>query len=281
MPLPMYGKTSSKKGLNSIKCTLAVASGKGGVGKSTVAVNLALALKALNFRVGLLDTDIYGPSVRKMLPEDKMPGQIGERMSPAMSQGIHLMSMAYFRQENEAAVIRAPIANSVIAQFVHQVNWGELDYLIVDFPPGTGDVQLTLCQQANIAGAVMVTTPQEIALMDVRKSMHLFNQVKIPVLGVIENMCGLSIEGSGQVVYPFGKGGGEKLAREAGVPFLGAVPLDPVLCQKSDSGQSIFAEKTHTAQIFLEFANTLNEHVNALNHSDIGAFELEWKDMPI
>ena len=276
MPLPMYGEKEQKTE-RKITNIIAIASGKGGVGKSTVAVNLALALKRKGLRVGLMDTDVYGPSIRKMLPEDRMPGQKEGKLSPAMSRGIRLMSMAYFRQENEAAVIRAPIANGVISQFIHQVDWGDLDYLIIDFPPGTGDIQLTLCQQANITGAVMVTTPQEIALMDVKKSMHLFEQVKIPVLGVIENMCGM--RAGKEMVYPFGKGGGEKLARESGLPFLGAVPIDPVLCRKSDLGESIFDEETFATRAFLDIADCVQEQQEGLEKPGIGRFELRWKEM--
>lgn len=277
MPLPMYGNKQEETRRSKIGCTLAVASGKGGVGKSTVAVNLALALKKKGYTVGIMDTDIYGPSIRKMLPEDRMPGQKGDRLSPALSKGIRLMSMAYFRQENEAAVIRAPIANGVISQFVNQVDWGDLDYLIIDFPPGTGDIQLTLCQQANLTCALMVTTPQEVALMDVKKSMHLFQQVKVPVLGIIENMCGLQV--NGQEVFPFGKGGGERLARESGVPFLGAIPVDPELCRKADNGESIFEEDCPAAEAFLGAAATVEKHVNGLRSTGLDQFELHWKEM--
>lgn len=277
MPLPMYGKNEEKGAVSKISNIVAVAAGKGGVGKSTIAVNLALALKRKGFKVGLMDTDIYGPSIRKMLPEDRMPGQKGDKLSPAMSRGIRLISMAYFRQENQAAVIRAPIANSVISQFIHQVEWGELDYLIIDFPPGTGDIQLTLCQQANITGAVMVTTPQEIALMDVKKSMHLFEQVKVPVLGVVENMSGMQVDK--KMIYPFGKGGGEKMARESGLPFLGGVPIDPALCRKSDLGESIFDEETLATRAFVEIADRVEEQLKGLDMPGIGQFELHWKEM--
>lgn len=273
----MYGNKQEEVRPNKIGCILAVASGKGGVGKSTVAVNLALALKKKGYAVGVMDTDIYGPSIRKMLPEDRMPGQKGDKLSPALSKGIRLMSMAYFRQENEAAVIRAPIANGVITQFVNQVEWGDLDYLIIDFPPGTGDIQLTLCQQANITSALMVTTPQEVALMDVKKSMHMFDQVKVPVLGIVENMCGLQV--NGQEIFPFGKGGGERLARESGVPFIGSVPVDPVLCQKADKGESVFDEDCPAAVAFLNVATEVDKHVKGLHSLGLDRFELHWKEM--
>lgn len=274
MPLPMYPE-KKKKSFH----TIAVASGKGGVGKSTIAVNLALALKQKGHQVGIMDTDIYGPSVRKMLPEDRMLGQKGERFQPALSHGIRIISMAYFRQEHEAAVVRAPIANGVVSQFIHQVDWGDLDFLIIDFPPGTGDVQLTLSQQANITGAVMVTTPQEIAVMDVKKAMHLFDQVQIPVLGVVENMSGICTEGMSEWVYPFGQGGGEKLAREAGVPFLGSVPIDPILCQKSDRGESILNETTPAKEALIKLTDNMVRQIDALDQAGLQQFELVWKEM--
>ncbi len=278
MPLPMYGEKHSKPP-SQIKHTIAVASGKGGVGKSTVAVNLALSLKNKGYTVGLMDTDVYGPSVRKMLPEDRMPVQKGDRIQPALSHGMRTISMAYFRQEHEAAVVRAPIANGIITQFISQVDWGNLDFLIVDFPPGTGDIQLTLSQQACIFGAVMVTTPQEIAVMDVKKSMDLFNQVQIPVLGVVENMSGFVPEGSSEPVFPFGKGGGERLARETGVPFLGRIPIDPLLCQKSDTGESIFSSPSPATDAFLSLADKVLSEVGLLENPDsqsaMNAYQIE------
>lgn len=274
MALPMHKKTAAPK------YTIAVASGKGGVGKSTVAVNLALALRGLGFSVGIMDTDIYGPSIRRMLPEDRMPTQSGETLIPALSKGIKVISMAYFRKEDEAAVIRAPIANGIITQFVRQVNWGDLDYLIIDFPPGTGDVQLTLSQQANLSGAIMVTTPQEIALMDVRKAVNLFEQVKVPIIGVIENMSGLL----GTGIYPFGKGGGEKLALESGVPFLGTIPIDPELCEKADCGET----SSNSTPVFHSIAQKVTEHLQSENavkfaiskmyQKDEHSFTIEWLD---
>jgi ATP-binding protein involved in chromosome partitioning len=281
MPLPMYGSSQESKPDQAVKHTIAVASGKGGVGKSTVSVNLALSLKRKGFSVGLMDTDIYGPSIRKMLPEDRMPAQKGNRLSPALSRGIRLMSMAYFRREDEAAVIRAPIANGVISQFVQQVDWGELDFLIIDFPPGTGDIQLTLCQQANITGAVMVTTPQEIAVMDVRKSMHLFQQVNVPVLGVVENMSGFMVAEGTEEVFPFGKGGGERLARESGVPFLGAIPIDPVLCAMSDRGESIFSSSSPASGAFNRMTDNVISQLDALKKPGLSKFELVWKEMSL
>lgn len=285
MPLPMYQKNRSGP-FPAVKNVIAVAAGKGGVGKSSVTVNLALALKNLGCRVGIMDADIYGPSIRKMLPEDRMPTQKGQKIIPALCQGMPMISMAYFRKENEAAVIRAPIANGLINQFINGVDWGDLDYLILDFPPGTGDVQLTLSQQAHLTAAVMVTTPQEVALLDVRKAMHMFDQVKIPIIGIIENMSYFYHAETKEKIYIFGKGGGEKLARESEVPFLGSIPLAPELCQSGDNGTSLFLNdpegKAPVVAAFLSLAKALISHTESLNSrhgTDLQNFELIWKEM--
>ncbi len=249
--------------------TLAIAAGKGGVGKSTVAVNLALALKKLNFKVGLIDTDLYGPSIRKMLPEDQGPEQQGQMIIPAMCQGIKMISMAYFRKENEASVVRAPIANGIISQFLKQVEWGDLDYLLIDFPPGTGDIQLTISQQANLTGAVMVTTPQEVAVMDVRKAINMFDQVKVPIIGIVENMSYYFHEKSGDIISIFGKGGGEKLAKQSDIPFLGEIPIDPELCASADSGKQHYGIKT--AQAFDLLAKKVVEEINTNENSSMAS----------
>jgi len=284
MPLKMYksGESTSPK----IKHIIGIAAGKGGVGKSTVTVNLAYALKSMGYKVGVMDTDIYGPSIRKMLPEDRFPEQAGQNIIPALCQGIRMISMAYFRKENEASVVRAPIANGVITQFIKNVDWGDLDYLLIDFPPGTGDIQLTLCQQANLSGAIMVTTPQQVAVMDVRKAMHMFEQVKIPIIGVVENMSYYFHRQTGEELHLFGKGGGKSLADETGVPFLGCIPIDPQLCQSGDTGRSLFAEqeeKSTTVKRFLEISKQVVDHVDLLTEnakSFMKSFELQWKEMP-
>ena len=283
MPLKMYleKETGPLAGIANI---IAVAAGKGGVGKSSVTVNLALALQRLGRNVGILDADVYGPSLRKMLPEDSMPTQQGQKIIPAIAMGIRVISMAYFRKENEAAVVRAPIANGVISQFINNVEWGPLDYLLIDFPPGTGDVQLTLSQQANLTGAVMVTTPQDVAVLDVRKAMSMFDQVKVPVVGVVENMSYYYHQKTDETLYLFGKGGGEKLARECGVPFLGAIPIDPDLCRSCDRGESLFAahEESIAAKAFVCLAEHLEKHVEEMklvSARSLQNFELIWKEM--
>jgi len=289
MPLPILQASDSgpvSHPLASVQAVIAIAAGKGGVGKSTVTVNLALALQTKGYRVGIMDTDIYGPSIRKMLPEDRMPSQKGTLIQPALCKGIKMISMAYFRQENEATAVRAPIANGLISQFIKNVQWGDLDFLLVDFPPGTGDVQLTLSQQAHLMGAVMVTTPQEVALLDVRKAMSLFNQVKVPIIGIVENMSYFQPSEQSDPVYLFGKGGGERLASASGVPLLGKIPLDPYLCTCGDQGESPFAQDPQALrpvtrafqQIALHMTNQI-EIIKAERKEGLGSFELVWKEM--
>lgn len=294
MPLPLYQDQKSQNSslplnpLASVQAVIAVAAGKGGVGKSTITVNLALALQAQGYQVGIMDTDIYGPSIRKMLPEDRLPTQKGPLIQPALCLGIKMISMAYFRKEGEAAAVRAPIANGLISHFIKNVQWGTLDFLLVDFPPGTGDVQLTLSQQAHLMGAIMVTTPQEVALLDVRKAISLFDQVKVPIIGIVENMSYYQADHQAEPVYLFGRGGGERLAVEAGTPFLGQIPLDPIVCTCGDRGRSLFADDPQTqrpvTQAFQQLAKQLIQQVNLLKlekKQGLGSFELVWKEMTI
>jgi ATP-binding protein involved in chromosome partitioning len=236
MPLPLYNKDHDRP-LSGVRHVIAVAAGKGGVGKSTVTVNLALQLKARGYAVAVMDADIYGPSLPKMLSMDKRPGKRGNMLFPAESHGIKVMSMAYFRREGEAAAVRAPVANGVIAQFIEQIEWGDLDYLLVDFPPGTGDVQLTLAQKIAFSGAVMVTTPQQVSVIDVRKAIDLFRQMHVPILGVVENMSFYDV--NGQRSYPFGQGGGRVLADQEQIPLLSEVPIDPALSCSCDEGNPL------------------------------------------
>lgn len=274
MPLPMF-RPKEEVPKSKIHRTIAVAAGKGGVGKSTVAVNLAQALHMQGLRVGLLDTDIYGPSVRKMLPEDRMPQQKGEIITPALCRGIRMLSIAYFRNEFEAIAVRAPIANGIISQFMKDIDWGPLDYLIIDFPPGTGDIQLTLSQQANLTAAVLVTTPQDVALLDVRKAAHLFHQVKVPVVGVVENMS-FYVDDQGKKISLFGEGGGQRLAEELGVPLLGQIPIHPVISKFSDSGESLFPHSP-VAPVFNSIATQLQIHLDGLQPVSI-VKEIRQKD---
>jgi len=279
MSFKMYPPSFTSK----IKSIIAIAAGKGGVGKSTLTVNLALALNALGFRVGIMDTDIYGPSIRKMLKEDRLPSEKEGCIEPALCQGIKVISIAYFKKENEALVVRAPIANQLLSKFINSINWGELDFLLVDFPPGTGDVQLTLCQQAKLTGAIMITTPQEVALLDVRKAMTMFETVKVPILGIVENMSYYQSENSQEKIYLFGKGGGERLALETGSLFLGSIPLHPILGQCCDQGISLFEStsenETHLQNNFIHIARTLVQHSDSCEKNEPPIMRIEQKNV--
>lgn len=284
MALKMFQKQERPAPLSTIAHVVAIAAGKGGVGKSSVTAHLGFALKRAGYSVGILDADIYGPSMRRMLPEDNMPTQQGEAISPANCKGIRMISMAYFRKENEAAAVRAPIANGVISQFIKNVNWGNLDFLLIDFPPGTGDIQLTLSQQANLSGALMVTTPQEVAVMDVRKAVNLFEQVNVPIIGIVENMSYYLHPSTGEKIHIFGMGGGERLALEVGAPYLGGIPIDPEVCRCGDEGSSLYegAQLTPAALALEEVAKNLVAHLTALKRlskETLSSFELNWKEM--
>lgn len=227
------------RSLDSVKNIVAIASGKGGVGKSTTAVNLALALAREGAKVGLLDADIYGPSQQLMLgvPADRRPEQQGQQyLLPLEVHGIKTMSMGYLVTEKTPMVWRGPMAGGALNQLLSQTWWGELDYLIIDMPPGTGDIQLTLSQKAAVAGAVIVTTPQDIALLDARKGIEMFRKVEVPVLGVVENMAIHVCSQCGHREHIFGEGGGDRIAAEYGVPLLGSLPLSLSIRQQADGG---------------------------------------------
>lgn len=207
-----------------MKNVIAIASGKGGVGKSTTTVNLALALAKEKNKVGILDADIYGPSVRHMLPEDTPPKEEGNKIIPANSNGIKYISLDLF--SGEAALVRAPIANSFIEQFTKKVDWEGLDYLLIDLPPGTGDIHLTLLQNMLVHSAIIVTTPQKLAMIDVAKSVQMFKSLDVPILGVVENMSGSFL----------GVGGGEEFAKAQSLPFLCAIPIEAEIAAAGDDG---------------------------------------------
>ncbi|CAA0124039.1 Iron-sulfur cluster carrier protein [Halioglobus japonicus] len=225
--------------MNQIKHIIAVASGKGGVGKSTTAVNLALALKAQGASVGLLDADIYGPSQQLMLglPADTRPEQQGgQYLLPVQAYGLKTMSMGYLVNDRTPMVWRGPMAGGALAQMLEQTLWGELDYLVIDMPPGTGDIQLTLSQKAKVSGAVIVTTPQDIALLDARKGIEMFRKVDVPVLGVIENMAVHICSECGHSEHIFGEHGGDRIAADYGVPLLASLPLKLSIREQTDAG---------------------------------------------
>ena len=225
------------KPLPNVKNIIAVASGKGGVGKSTTAVNLALALAAEGAEVGILDADIYGPSQPKMLGiEDKPESQDGKSLEPLVNHGIQSMSIGYLIEEETPMVWRGPMATQALQQLLGDTRWRDIDYLVIDLPPGTGDIQLTLSQRVPVSGAVIVTTPQDIALLDARKGLKMFEKVSVPVLGVVENMSTHICSNCGHEEHIFGSGGGQKMADQYGVAFLGSLPLDITIREQADGG---------------------------------------------
>lgn len=271
--------------LKNIRYIVAVASGKGGVGKSTMSVNLALSLRKKGYAVGLLDADIYGPSMSKMLPAEsgiKNSPYNPEMLLPFESRGIKTMSLSYLRSSQDPMAVRAPIANSVILQFLFQVEWGELDYLIIDMPPGTGDIQLTMLQKISLSGALIVTTPQAVALEDVKKSIQMFNQMNVPILGVVENMSFFNEPISNVTYYPFGQGGGLSIAKEFGIPFLAEVPLDRKISLHSDRGESLFEGPLNcpVVAVMEKISGHLTDHLYALESLEencLKDFEMIWE----
>ena len=223
--------------LPSVKNIIAVASGKGGVGKSTTAVNLALALAAEGAKVGILDADIYGPSQPMMMGVEGRPeSSDGKTMDPLENYGVQVISIGFLIDRDEAMIWRGPMATQALEQLLRQTNWTDLDYLIVDMPPGTGDIQLTLSQRVPLTGAVIVTTPQDIALLDARKGIKMFEKVGVPILGIVENMAVHVCEKCGHVEHIFGADGGKKMAAEYGMDYLGALPLNMSIRVQADSG---------------------------------------------
>ena len=240
-----------------VRHIVAVASGKGGVGKSTVAVNLALALHALGHRVGLLDADVYGPSVPLMLGLRERPRQTeGKGIIPAEKFGIKVISLGLFVEEGTPVIWRGPMINKLLTQFLRDVEWGELDFLVLDLPPGTGDAQLTIVQQVPLSGGVIVTTPQDVALLDVQRGITMFRQVNAPVLGVIENMSYHLCSGCGERVEIFGHGGGAKMAAQFEIPLLGEIPLVSAIREACDAGTPIVVADPDGPQsrVFLDIA---------------------------
>ena len=248
--------------LAQVKNIIAVASGKGGVGKSTTAANLALALAAEGARVGVLDADIYGPSQGVLfgLPEGSRPNVKDQKwFVPLERYGIQLMSMAFLVDDNTPMVWRGPVVSGALLQLINQTAWDNLDYLFVDMPPGTGDVQLTLAQKVPVSGAVIVTTPQDLALLDARKGIEMFSKVNIPILGVIENMATHVCSACGHIEHLFGEGGGRKLAAQYNVTLLGSLPLSLDIRMQADAGRPtvIFSPEDAISQVYYTMARTL------------------------
>jgi ATP-binding protein involved in chromosome partitioning len=255
------------RALEGVKYRIAVASGKGGVGKSTVSTNLALALRALGYTVGLLDADIYGPSQQMMLGIEGKPqiDEHDEKIVPMERHGIKTMSLGLITDPDTPVIWRGPMVMKAIDQFLTDVKWGNLDFMVIDLPPGTGDAQLTLTQKAGLTGAVVVTTPQDVALIDARKGLAMFRKVNVPVLGIVENMSYYICRHCGEREEIFGHGGGKKTAGMLGVPFLGEVPIDPKVVVGGDTGEPIVAADPDApaSAAFRELARQVVEQVES------------------
>jgi ATP-binding protein involved in chromosome partitioning len=247
-----------------MKHIVAVASGKGGVGKSTVAVNLAVALANQNKSVALIDCDFYGPSVPTLMGGGELKVDANEKFIPAFRYGVKYISIAFFLKNHDDAVIwRGPMFSKAITQLFSDVNWGDVDIAIVDMPPGTGDAQLSLSQQVALSGAIMVTTPQEVALVDVRRAVNMFSKVNVPVLGVVENMSGF-IAPDGKVYEIFGSGGGAELSSKYEIPYLGSIPLEIGIREGGDRGEPVALDKnSNSGKIFDQLAEKLIIDLNS------------------
>lgn len=269
--------------LPEVKNVIAVASGKGGVGKSTVAANLALALSREGAAVGLLDADIYGPSVPTMMGVEGHPdAPQGDKLDPLKAHGVSLMSMGFLLGEDAPLIWRGPLVAKLVQQFLGAVNWGALDYLVIDLPPGTGDAQLTLTQTAPLNGAVIVTTPQDVSLIDARKGLMMFQKVNVPILGIVENMSSFACPHCGKETPIFRQGGGERISGELGVPFLGSIPIDPEVTVAGDEGTPIVARNPSSpgALAFSEVAGRVAARLSVVGSgaSPLGPdFHLQWK----
>ncbi|MBI4678583.1 MAG: Mrp/NBP35 family ATP-binding protein [Elusimicrobia bacterium] len=240
--------------LPGVKKVLAVGSGKGGVGKSTVAANLAVSLALEGHRVGLLDADIYGPNLPQMLGVGAGRLQAGRRqagaddkLEPPAAFGVKVMSMGFFMDPDSPVIWRGPMVHGAVVQLLREIAWGELDCLVVDLPPGTGDAQLSLCQSVPVAGAVLVTTPQTVALSDVAKALSMFRSLKVPLLGVVENMAEFACPHCGKASRIFSHGGAKSLSDKHGIPLLGSVPLDPLVCETGETGKPVSSSQPGSA----------------------------------
>jgi ATP-binding protein involved in chromosome partitioning len=264
---PGMGSAGQRGILEGVRFKIAVASGKGGVGKSTVSTNLALSLRALGYTVGLLDADIYGPSQQMMLGIEGRPqiDEHDEKIMPMQRHGIKTMSLGLITDPDTPVIWRGPMVMKALDQFLTDVKWGELDFMIIDLPPGTGDAQLTLTQKVPLTGAVVVTTPQDVALIDARKGLAMFRKVNVPLLGIIENMSYFICRHCGEREEIFGHGGGKRTAEMLGVPFLGEVPIDPKVVVGGDTGEPIviLEPQSPAAAAFREVARLIVEQVTS------------------
>jgi ATP-binding protein involved in chromosome partitioning len=258
--------------LPGVRNIIAVAAGKGGVGKSTVTTNLAAALSAMGARVGILDSDVYGPSIPQMMGEpERLAGtEVGNKITPAIHYGMKVISIGFFVERGGAVIWRGPMVHKLLQQFIEDVDWGELDYLLVDLPPGTGDAQLSLSQLLPVTGAVMVTTPQEVSVIDVEKALGMWKRVEVPVLGLIENMSGFICPSCGHHEEIFLRGGGRKLAEREGLTFLGEIPLLGSISRGGDNGKPVvLADPTsQVARVFQAIASTVACQLSVRNTPD-------------
>jgi ATP-binding protein involved in chromosome partitioning len=250
-----------------VKSTIAVASGKGGVGKTTVSVNLAVALAQMGAQVGLMDADIYGPNIPIMMGINEQPHAIDQRIQPLVAYGVKLMSMGFLVPPEQAVIWRGPMLHSAIRQFLGEVDWGNLDYLVIDLPPGTGDAQLTLAQSVPLTGGVIVATPQDVALADVVKGIAMFKKLEVPVIGVVENMSYFLCPHCGERTDIFAHGGAKKMAEANGAPFLGEIPLDVSIRVGGDTGKPITAAQPDSAhaEAFRNLARQVAAQVSVMN----------------
>lgn len=266
--VPSARKLPDKEPIPNVKNTIAVASGKGGVGKSTVAVNLALALSKSGAKVGLLDTDIYGPSIPMMMGIHKqLQTTQDKKILPISNYGIKLMSVGFMLDEEMPLVWRGPMVMQIVKQFLTGVAWGDLDYLVIDLPPGTGDAQLTLVQTIPLTGAIVVTTPQDVALIDARRAIKMFHEVKVPLLGIIENMSYFQCPHCGEKTEIFSHGGGEKTSQRYNVPLLGKIPIDTGIREGGDSGKPIviFNPSSPQTETFIKISEAVASKISMLD----------------
>jgi ATP-binding protein involved in chromosome partitioning len=260
-----------------LRNTIAVSSGKGGVGKSTIAANLAVSLAQQGANVGLLDADILGPNIPLMMGVEDMPPPREKKLVPPEAYGVKVMSMAFLVPPGQPVIWRGPMLHSAIRQFFSDVHWGDLDYMVIDLPPGTGDAQLSLAQSVPLTGGIIVTTPQEVALMDARKGVATFKQLEVPVLGIVENMGAYIDPQTGAKISFFGDGGGERMAKEFDVPFLGSVPLDPQVRIGGDNGKPVVVDQPESAaaKALAGIAQRVAARLSVLSYSQEGAIPLQ------
>ena len=264
------GQQQGPQPIPGVNAIVAVGSGKGGVGKTTVSVNLALSLARLGHKVGLLDADVYGPNIPLMMGTNEAPKIAGEdRIIPIERYGLRVLSVGFLNPGDKPLIWRGPMLHSIMRQFLGQVEWGELDFLIIDLPPGTGDVAISLTQTVPITGAIIVTTPSDVALQDARKAIEMFRQVKVDLIGIVENMSHFVCPHCHQEIDIFSKGGGEKTATQFGVPFLGHIELDPQIRQGGDSGHPVTleGETSEHAKSLFAFSRNVLERVEQLKKS--------------